>query len=309
MDFRQLRYFVQIAEAGSLSRAAEQLHLAQPALSQALRQLEEELGVELVTRHARGVVPNEIGLLLLEHARALLAELGHTRELIRHHVKNPAGEVRVGLPPSIARGLTPPLVRACRERYPDIALKVVEQMSGYLSEWLQTGRLDLAVIYDPKLLHMAGSVRVQSVLEEDLHLIAPPTPEFRNKKSIRFKAIGAYTLAHLARPHAIRVLLENQAQRHDVSLSFVLDLDSLSGIVALVPEGYLTILPRFAVAKELAARELSAVPIVSPRLRWKVYVATAERGIRARAVNAVYELLMEVIRNLVRSGAWPGQLL
>jgi LysR family nitrogen assimilation transcriptional regulator len=309
VDIRQLRYFVQIAEAGSLSRAAEQLHLAQPALSQALRQLEAELGVELVTRHPRGIVPNEIGLLLVEHARALLAELGRTRELIRHHAKNPAGEVRLGLPPSVARGLTPALVRTSRQRFPDISLKVVEQLSGYLGEWLQLGRLDLAMIYDPKLLHMAATVRLHPILVEELHLISPPTPEFRNRKTIRFDTLGRYPLAHLARPHAIRVLLEGTAQKRDASLSFALDVDSLSGIVALVPEGYLTILPRFAVSKELAAGELCATPIVAPRLSWKVYVATAESGIRSAAVRAVYGVLMDVVGGLVRSGAWPARRL
>lgn len=306
MDIRQLRYFVQIAEAGSLSRAAEQLHLAQPALSQALRQLEAELGVELVTRHARGVVPNEVGLLLVEHARALLAELGRTRELIKHHAKNPAGEVRIGLPASVARGLTPALVRASRKRYPEISLKVVEQMSGYLSEWMQLGRLDLAVIFDPKLLHMATSVRVQPILTEELPLIAPATAEFRGRRSIRFDTLGRYPMAHLARPQAIRVLLESTAHQRDVTLDFALDVDSLSGIVALVAEGFVTVLPRFAVGKELAAGELYAIPIVAPPLRWKVYVATAERGTRSRAVRAIHGLLLEVVGELVGSGAWPS---
>lgn len=309
MDLRQLRYFVQIAEAGSLSRAAEQLHLAQPALSQALRQLEAELGVELVTRHARGVVPNEVGLLLVEHARTLLAELGRTRELIKHHAKNPAGEVRLGLPASVARGLTPALVRAVRQRYPDIALKVVEQMSGYLSEWMQLGRLDLAVIFDPKLLHMASSVRLQPILSEPLHLIAPARAEFLDRKSIRFDTLGRYPMAHLARPHAIRVLLESTAQQREVTLDFALDVDSLSGIVALVGDGYVTVLPPFAVARELAAGEVCAIPVTAPPLRWKVYVATAERGMRSRAVRAIYGLLLEVVADLVRSGAWPGKRL
>jgi LysR family nitrogen assimilation transcriptional regulator len=309
MDVKQLRYFVQIAESGSLSKAAERLRLAQPALSQALRNMEEELGVQLVTRHARGVVPNEMGNLLLGHARSILREISHAQQVLQHRARYPQGEVILGLPTSVARGLTPTLIRAVRERYPEISLHIIESMSGYLSEWLLLGHLDMAILYNPKLLHIADSIRVQPFMVEELDLICPATKKYRGLKAVRLADIKNYPLVQMARPHVIRVVIETAAQKHGVPVKFVLDVDSMPGIMALVSEGYFTVFPKFAVRKELLNGELCAVPIVEPRLSWGVFIATAERGLRSRAVTLVHDLLLTVIRDMVGSGVWPAKLL
>ncbi len=307
MDVKQLRYFVQIVESGSLSKAAEQLRLAQPALSQALRRMEDELGVQLMTRHARGVIPNEIGNLLLEHARSILRDVSHLQQVVQYQSKYPQGEVVLGLPTSAARGLTPTLIRAVQRHYPEISLHIIESMSGYLSEWLLRGHLDLALLYNPRLLHMADSVRVQQLLVEDLDLICPGKREYRNKRVVRFADVKGYPLVQMTRPHVIRSVIETAAQKFNVPLQFVLNVDSMPGITALVAEGYFTIFPKFAVQKELLNSELCAVQIIEPRLSWDVFMATAERGLRSRAVRLVHDLIVGEIKSMVGSGTWPAR--
>ena len=95
MDLRQLKYFVQIAESGNFSRAAEILRIAQPSLSQQVKNLEEELGVELLLRHARGVTPTEMGQQLYDHARRILEEVDRVKDVVRSQSVNPSGRVAV----------------------------------------------------------------------------------------------------------------------------------------------------------------------------------------------------------------------
>jgi LysR family nitrogen assimilation transcriptional regulator len=158
MDLRQLKYFVQIAESGNFSRAAEVLGVAQPSLSQQMRNLEDELGVELLARHARGVTPTELGQQLCDHARRILLEVDRAKEALRSRSANPSGRVSVGLPTSACRGLSLSLFQALAERQPNITLHLVEAMTGYLDELIQAGRLDVALLYDHKAFeHVAWS--------------------------------------------------------------------------------------------------------------------------------------------------------
>jgi len=93
MEFRQLKYFVQIAESGNFSRAAEVLRIAQPSLSQQMKNLEDELGVDLLNRHARGVSTTELGQQFYDHARRILQEVDRAKEVMRSQSANP---VRAG---------------------------------------------------------------------------------------------------------------------------------------------------------------------------------------------------------------------
>ena len=110
MDIRQLRYFIAIVEARSFSRAAEQLHVAQPALSQHVLAMEAELGVALLYRGARGVVPTEEGLRLLDRAQAIQAQLAALHDHVRGREARPSGEVRFGMPGTVSEQLGVPLI-------------------------------------------------------------------------------------------------------------------------------------------------------------------------------------------------------
>src|SRR5690606_260802 len=147
MDIRQLRYFVAIAEQGSFSRAAALLHIAQPALSLHVRNMEFDLGTPLLFRSPKGVVPTEAGEILLRNARIIIDQLAIAEEEIRGHDNDPSGEVRLGLPGTISQILAVPLITAARTRYPKIKLRIAEAMSGFVLEWMRDARIDLAILY------------------------------------------------------------------------------------------------------------------------------------------------------------------
>jgi LysR family nitrogen assimilation transcriptional regulator len=170
MDLRQLKYFVQIAETGNFSRAAEVLRIAQPSLSQQIKRLEKELGVPLFVRHARGVTATEHGQQLYDHARRILQEIDDAKDALHSQTSDPSGRVSIGLATSACRGLSMPLLRVMAERLPNVTVHLVEAMTGYLDELIQAGRLDVALLYDHKAFeHVAWT----EMITEDLMLFVP----------------------------------------------------------------------------------------------------------------------------------------
>ena len=170
MDLRQLRYFAQIVESGSLSKASRQLYIAQPALSQQVSKLEEEVGRPLLNRSSRGVAPTENGLALYHHARFMLRQLEQALSIARQESGAVQGMVSVGLPATTVAALGLPLVRRIRERYPNVMLNVVEGMSGHLGQMMRLGQLDLAVLFASDV---AFDLSVEPLLEEELFVILP----------------------------------------------------------------------------------------------------------------------------------------
>ena len=114
MDIKQLRYFMGVLEAKSITKAAEQLYVAQPALGLQIRKLEEELGVELFVRHSRGVTATEAGILLSQHARVLLRQFARARQELLDFAKSPHGRVAIGLTPTGDAVLVAELAARCR---------------------------------------------------------------------------------------------------------------------------------------------------------------------------------------------------
>ena len=150
MELSQLRTLIHVAELGSLSKAADRLHIAQPALSRQIRLLEDELGVRLFDRHGRGMVVTDQGQDVLRHALRVMAELDEIRATVADEDAPLRGHVSIGMPPTVSDILAEPLVSAFRETHPEATLRIVSAYSGYLLDWMHRGEIDAAVLYDPK---------------------------------------------------------------------------------------------------------------------------------------------------------------
>ena len=133
--------------------------------------MELELGVELLVRSPAGVRATEDGETLLRHARLILGQLQAAREAIQGSHNEPSGDVRFGMPGTIAERLCLPLILSARERYPKVKLRVAEAMSGFVLDWLRDGKIDLGVLY--RSVDDRGLV-AQKILAEELCLIGPP---------------------------------------------------------------------------------------------------------------------------------------
>lgn len=310
MDIRQLRYFIAIVEQGSFSRAAAMLHIAQPALSLHVRNIEADLNTRLLFRSPKGVVPTEAGEILLRNARIILDQLVVTEEEIRGHKRDPSGEVRLGLPGTISEILSVPLIIEARRRYPKVKLRVAEAMSGFVLEWMREGRIDLAVIY--RKVSDAGLATVE-LLEEELVFFAPaaglgegvdlPPPG----KALSLAEVARLPLILPGRDHGLRALLDQHASVAEVDLNVTGEVDSYSNIKELVTAGFgCSVLPLNAVSREVQAGSLQYWAIVDPPIRRSVHLASAVERPMTNAVFAIRDLVQELLRELARNGSWAG---
>lgn len=305
MELRQLRYFVAIVDHGSLSKAALVLHVAQPALTQQLRQLEEELGAQLLHRSAQGVLSTDAGKVFYEHAQAILKQVGDARSAVTQSTTRPSGSVTLGLPHSISGALALPLLMAARAHYPEITLQLTEELSGNLLDQLKSGRINLAVLFDDGQLAPFAST---ALVEEALMFIcrtgsalAPAGTE------VTLAAALASTLILPAHQQGVRPRIESAARGAGLALSQVIEINSIAILKsALLADMGATILPLAPLLAEVAGGALRAWPIVEPAMARSVTLCASKNIPLTNAAAAVSRLVHQVTRELCDSGAWTG---
>lgn len=305
MELRQIRQFVGVCEAGSLLKASAQLHIAQPALGQHITALEHDLQAQLFQRSSRGMRLTDAGRQFLEHAKVLLADAERARLAVQAHADLPQGEVAIGLPATVALAVTLPLLKACRARFPQIRLQIVEAYSGFLSEWLRLGRLDAAVVFGD---HNEAGLLKTALLDEQLALVTPraarPLPA-----RVGLKRLSRVPLILPSRGHGLRRIIDEACAAESVPLDVVAEIDSLTAAQAAVEAGIAaTVLSIGSVAEAVRAGRVDAATISHPLMSRRVVSAIHLTRPGTRASAAVVALLSEVVCGMVRSGAWPGRL-
>ncbi len=305
MELRQLRYFIGVSEAGSLLKAASRLHIAQPALGQQITALEHDVGAKLFERSSRGVVLTEAGELFLEHARVVLADAERAQMAVRDLTAVPRGEVALGLPTTVALVATMPILSACRTQLPEVRLRLVEAYSGFLREWLQLGRLDLALLFGEAA---DTGLAKQPLLDDRLMFIASAAKKPKLPKKLPLTALAGEPLVLPSREHGLRRIIEDACAPLGLALNVVAEIDSL-GTAKRAAEAAIggTILPLGAVAEEVAAGRLRAAVIDSPAMLRRVVCATNTARPTSAACAAVTRLVQRVVHDMVDSGAWPAQ--
>ena len=292
MDLKQLEYFVRVAELGSFTRASIALDVAQPALSRQVRLLEVELRQALLTRNGRGVGTTEAGKVLLEHARGVLYQVERAREEVERVRSAYAGRVAVGLPPTLSRVLTVPLTRAFRASMPKASLAVCEGLSANNQDSLIAGRLDVAVLYNAM---PSPDLDTTPLLEEDLYLIERK----RGKTAARpigLREVAEKPLVIPSRPHSIRMLVEVALANLGFHPQITLEIDGVRAILDLVADGAgCAVLSMTAVTASGHASAFDVRPIVRPRLRSKILLATSSK----RPATATQRTMLELIRTTV----------
>lgn len=301
MELRQLRYFLGVCEAGSLLKASARLHVAQPALGQQMSTLEEELGVRLLVRSTRGVTPTSAGKTFLEHAKLVLADIERASLAVREAGSVPSGSVAIGLPTTVSLGATLPILLACHERLPQVRLKIVEAYSGFLKEWLQSGRLDLAILFGDK---PESGLSKRALLDEQLVFVASARATALPKR-VSLERVARSPLVLPSSEHGLRRIVDDACA--PLKLDVVAEIDSLPSVKKATEAGIgSTILPLVSVAEEIAAGKLQASQIASDRMSRRVVCATNVTRPSTPASSAVLALIHEVIHDMVASKSWPG---
>ena len=307
MDLSQLRTLIHVAELGSLSKAADRMHIAQPALSRQMRLLEEELGVRLFVRHGRGMVITEQGRDVLAHAVRVMTELDEIRARTSDANAPLTGQIAIGMPPTVADIISVPLVAAFGKAHPKVMLRLVSAYTGYLLDWLHRGEIDVAILYDPRA---ARSVRSQPLLLENLFLIGPKKAGFSTARAIPFKQLDGKRLLLPSVRHGLRTIVERCATEAGISLDVAVEADSYATLKDLVRGGHgWTILPLAPIHHDIVARRLTAAALIDPvPVRRLVLSYPADRPV-SRLARFAGETITSIVSDQVKRSVWAGELL
>ena len=305
MNFKQLQSFVHVAELGSFSKAALVLDIAQPALSRQVRALEIDLRETLLLRNGRGVVLTEAGQRLYEHGVNILQALAQAESDMGANRDAPVGRITIGLPPSLGRQLTLPLIDGFQRRLPLARLAIVEGLSSHIGEWISTGRVDLGLLYNPEA---QAALKINPVIEEALCLVSPlpPGADAANggRSVLALRELPGLPLIVPERGHAIRKLLETQALLAGPRLQVAWEVSSISAIIDLVCAGYgHAVLHASAVAASGRADHLQVRPVVEPRLNSVLCLAVSAHKRPSPLMRQANRLLTDLVRSLPQGTA------
>jgi LysR family transcriptional regulator, nitrogen assimilation regulatory protein len=294
MDLKQLEYFVRVAELGSFTRAAQQLQIAQPALSRQVRLLEVELRQNLLLRNGRGALPTEAGKLLLEHGRGILHQVERAKEELGRARGGLSGRVAVGMPTSVAKALAVAITREFRARMPQATIAISEGLSVAMQEALLNGRLDIALLYNAM---PSAELDLTPLLEESLFLVQPAAKKPQTAK-FPLAELAALPLVIPTRPNAIRNLVETELGKLALKPTIALEIDGVAAILELVADGAgSAVLPQSAVISASAMQRFAVRPIAG--LKSRLSLATSAQRPITLTQRAMQELIVSLAGPLI----------
>ena len=295
MNLRTLRYFVAIADAGSLTAAAAAISIAQPALTRQLRELEADLGTSLFHRMPRGVRLTQAGVTLYEAAQRILGEAQRVRQRLASKAGDTKTTVVLGVSPTLARVLLPGLFEHCMRTLQDVELRSREAFTPELLDWLERGIIDMAVVTNPPI---GRSVSLQPLLGEPFALVSHASMGMGPIVSLAQLAKIPLLMTSLHRD-----IVERQLLPLGKTLNVQAVLDSVDSIRALVQKGpWATIMP-VSVFKEIGhATEVVMSQITGVQLTRLLVLATRLEPEGKLAIPVVQEMIEAEFSRLMREG-------
>ena len=306
MDLKQLKTFICVAECGSLSRASDRLHIVQPALSRQIKLLEHEIGVDLFTRHVRGMELTQAGHEFLERVGGLARQL----EVSIHDVQSMHGEIKghvaIGLMPTISTVLSTRLVQRVTQQLPSVNLRIAEGYSVHLLEWLQRGDIDVSFLYGSvNDYHLRG----EELLHEEIAVISAADDLADKGETISIAEAVKLPLALPSELFGLRRVLDTSAKKAGVQFVPRYEIDSFWVIQSLVKSGIChSLMPVSSVRPQIDAG-LIKTRLLIPSIKRKVMLATPQDRSNTRATKAVVELLKNEIKTMISDGEWPATLI
>lgn len=234
MDLKSMRQMIAVAEHGHMTRAAEELGVTQPALSAALRKLEEELGTELFHRTGHGVEATEAGKVFVEHAKITLRASQQTAEAVRSLVGLETGSIRVGAGATATGYLLPGAIQAVREKHPGLRFSIREAGSSAVAQGVLSGELDLGVVTLPIEHPRGDELMVVKEISDELMLIVPEGHPLHGRKTFRWQELEGEAVIAFEAGSAVRKIIDQAAAAHGVNLEVVMELRSIESIVQMV---------------------------------------------------------------------------
>jgi DNA-binding transcriptional LysR family regulator len=293
MEFRQLAYFVAVAEERHFTRAAERVTIAQPAVSQQIRRLEAELGEALFVRDRRAVTLTAAGDTLLPHARAALAATAGGRAAVGALSGLETGRLALGVVQPLPDRRLPPLLGAFRRRHPHVELALIEDEPEPLAAALGAGRLDVAVIALGRYDRPPPDLQTQLIASEPVVVALHPEHRLAARAAVALRALRDEPMVTLLRGSRLRNTLEAACRAAGFAPRVVAETSDLGLLVELAAERIgVAVLPASGVA---GATGVATLPLSRPKLERRILLAWRPAG-TPPAARAFLALAAERLR-------------
>ena len=264
LDSRLLRYFLAVVRKGSIRRAAETLNVAASAISRQVTDLELRLGLPLLERLPRGVVPTEAGKAIAEHARQQVDEGDRLLDYLRQLHGLRVGAVRIRCGEGFVGDLMDNAIESFSEAYPAVRVQLTLGGTVDIMDAVSESRVDVGLAYDPGA---RAGVRSIAIARQPLNLVVAPGHALASRRRLALKSVVGHPSALLTGDHGIRQLLARVEADQGFNLVPHLEAGSIDVVRRFAMSGRgITFLPVFAAASEIARDMLVAVPLSDPLL-------------------------------------------
>ena len=294
MDFRQLRYFVALYEEGHVGRAAERLSLSQPALSQQIRQLEQNLEVALFQRSGKRLLPTLAAHTLYNHALPLLDGLERARDALRGFRGRAPRSLAIGVLQTVNASLVPHLLEKLRAAQPQLVVQIYELSGLEIERRLLSGSLDIGIGFLPPRQPGLHSLELY---EDELQLVVPPEHALREFRKVSLAQAAEQPMLLLGEEFRVRQIWQEQLALLGRRPHVQAELNHMSGILDSLPHsaGLATVLP--GRARQLHANQgLLWKPISEPRVPLKVGLVFRDAQRQQPTLDLLSKLLNEVVK-------------
>ena len=294
MDLRSLRLYLAVLEHGSITKASESAHVAQPALGLHIRKLEEELGLHLLERHSRGVRVTEAGALLAKHAEVILRYADLAKEELTNYAKVPSGHVSIGLTPTAREAISVALVERVSRELPAVQLTVKEALSESLVEYLLDHRVDAALVYNTR--EGGDQLVFEPLASESMYFVYPLEDGQRTQPTITLAEVMHHRLILPTRPHLVRTEVDRLAGSIGVTPNIVHEVDSMPAIRDFVSRGLgCSVMPHGAAVNAAFSTTIGSQLVVEPEIKRILHLAYSRRRSISKAFQAVINALKALV--------------
>ena len=292
MNYSAWKLFVDVSELGSLTKAAFAYGTTQPHISRQISELERECGARLFQRTGRGMVLTELGQRIAPRVRVWITQTEQLENDIRATAGTPVGTVRIGVLPSTSHPLASTLYHELKKRYPLVQLVVREGQGAQLETWLESGEVDLAILYRHNPVPSNGDIYLTKT---PTFLVGPHGDPLTRAETVHFDILNHLPLILFCRPNSWRDRLDQLAADRGITLNVAAEADSLGFQTQLVGGGSMyALLGPFAISGADKALRLQASRLEEPELTRYIALAMSRHVQLTLACRAVIELIEEV---------------
>jgi LysR family nitrogen assimilation transcriptional regulator len=301
MQYRQLYYFVKIVEAGSFSQAARTIHVAQPALSQQIAELEASLGTALLQRSARGTRPTAAGQRFYEEASSILRRYENLPGLVRSGIGEIQGSVSVGMPGSLSTTLVGPFIERCRTVYPKVTLRITDADSDSLREEVEKGRLDLALLFEDEFFPV---VHRQPLFRQNHYFVSSKDAAPIVGPTISLAEVAKIPLVLPGNSNARRVVINRTFAEAGLSLNVAAEASNVPSELSAVRSGAASTILNLGDMSGFG--EFAPPVLIEPPFYLTCCVIWSNESPLTLAGEGVRKLLIEFLKGYIERTNRPG---